>query len=191
MQKPQFVWGDGRYLSRGYVMVRVAPGQYARGHRLVMEDHLGRPLEAHEVVHHLNGIRHDNRLENLALLSNRDHTMHHWDKDGKEYFGHVGTRKADCHPTRKHYALGLCRQCYGNARQKQYAARNPDKIREKDHRYRQANAAKIARQKRTYREENRDAVQEYERQYRQRPEVKERRAKRKRERRRLGYGKSA
>jgi hypothetical protein len=50
-------------------------------HRAVMQDHLDRKLSSNEVVHHINGNTHDNRMENLELMSLSDHSRMHC-KDG-------------------------------------------------------------------------------------------------------------
>lgn len=47
-------------------------------HRAVMRQHLGRVLESWEIVHHLNGDRTDNRLENLQVMTQSEHMKEHW-----------------------------------------------------------------------------------------------------------------
>ena len=61
----------------GYKVVEWARRSRVFQHRMVMEYKLGRPLIDDEVVHHINHNRADNRIENLQLMSGKDHSKLH------------------------------------------------------------------------------------------------------------------
>jgi hypothetical protein len=71
----------GRYdEGQGYILLYLSDGTMRREHRVVMEELLGRSLLRTEVVHHRDGNRSNNAIENLELMNIRDHHYHHQDE---------------------------------------------------------------------------------------------------------------
>ena len=76
------MWKGGKHLKHGYVKVWCPDHPhnhlgYIYEHRLVMETYLGRYLTRQEKVHHLDGDRTNNVIENLELIHDEEHTTYH------------------------------------------------------------------------------------------------------------------
>jgi uncharacterized protein (DUF1330 family) len=130
-------WKGGRIIRHGYILIKVKShprmnyGGYVREHTLVMEKHIGRYLKKSEVVHHVNEIKSDNRIENLKLMTDSAHKSMHAlinnknrpkkEKPAKIKKVIVWTKKNNfcikCKSAeRKHGGKELCTRCYVHKR---------------------------------------------------------------------------
>ena len=88
-------WKGGKEITKqGYVRVWISRKERLFEHRMVMQRYLGRKLKNSELIHHINGIKTDNRIENLQIIDPSSHTtLHNKDlkclRNNKGQFIHV------------------------------------------------------------------------------------------------------
>ena len=122
-------WTGGKVKeTSGYVYIWNPSHPFAdykgrvREHRLVMEQHLGRYLKPSEVVHHKNGIRDDNKIENLEVYSSHPKHMQKHTKDMSNRVCAICDRnktfvsKKGNHVWYKHNNGFMCARCYNRSR---------------------------------------------------------------------------
>lgn len=119
--------GLGNITPFGYIRVKVAGKLYMQ-HRYVWEKTYGKIPDGLD-VHHKNGVKTDNRLENLELLSREDHRRHHsgWKKLDNKWYKPCYDCKSLLEATSKNYyfttknnkahntprlLFGVCRSCH-------------------------------------------------------------------------------
>lgn len=78
------MWKIERVVKKGDYLYAVVHGHpnatknnYVLMHRIVMENHIGRPLNKNEVVHHIDGNKFNNDISNLALMKRSEHSKEH------------------------------------------------------------------------------------------------------------------
>lgn len=71
-------FGNARIDSNGYYRLTIMPdGKSLLLHRRIWEDHYGKPIPKNCVIHHMNGDKLDNRIQNLQCCTRTNHLKFH------------------------------------------------------------------------------------------------------------------
>lgn len=116
-------WNGGRSVDKsGYILVKADhhpfanPNGYVREHRLVYEKFIGRFLRKDEIIHHINGVKDDNRIGNLKLLGSQSRHLEEERVNGK-HIGRTKHRDFRCECGNIiFYAKNKCHKCYDRER---------------------------------------------------------------------------
>ena len=73
-KKPEVWWTNQKGYTEGFVTLADGSRRRVKQHRFVVEQAIGRRLSPDEDVHHINGIKSDNRVENLEVISHSAHS---------------------------------------------------------------------------------------------------------------------
>lgn len=80
----------GYSMDDGYRKVLSGKGGYVKEHRRKVEEVIGRKLDSEEIIHHINGDRADNRIDNLTILTRSEHLLIHHFLRGQ---GHITAKE--------------------------------------------------------------------------------------------------
>lgn len=103
MPRGEHRWNNGKIISsHGYAKVRVGrghpladPNGYAYEHLIIWVASGNERPNKDELIHHINGNKTDNRIENLELMKRSIHNKHHNKEKGRDTLGRfVGKKSA-------------------------------------------------------------------------------------------------
>lgn len=76
-KKKESWWKNSKGYIEGRVWIDDHTQVYVKQHRWIMEQHFGVKLDPNDDVHHINGVKDDNRIENLEIIPHGEHTKSH------------------------------------------------------------------------------------------------------------------